>query len=463
MAPRHALALVLLVPACGAPIAPAPPVPAPQAALATTATAAPTGAPSLEPSAVEPPPRVSNRHEGWTLFHADAARTGAIDVPAILRPRVLWHAQVGILGWLNSPIVTGSVVLVPSSGDKHNLPDPRDGVAALDLATGAQRWHVHFDNDANGLAIAGGRAIAGSDDGKVYAIDPSKGQVEWTRKLSGKVYASPLPAGDRVIVADASGTLYALSTADGAVAWKVKLDGAIRGGASSDATAIYAASQRGEVAALRPDGSVAWRVQLKPLGVLQIYAAPVIGASAVYIAYARDTYYNTPAILALDKTSGRVVWSAKGDARRDWGNIRTAPVLVGGTLIWADAYSGDIAGVDAATGALRFRRTVGACYFPSWASPAAAGDVVYVPRYDGALYAVRARDGGVDWKVYLGDEKRVGSTLPSAIATQRNCAWDVPEGAPLYAPVAIADDGTVLAGSGEGILYAIGETRSVTR
>ena len=32
---------------------------------------------------------------------------------------------------------------------------------------------------------------------------------------------------------------------------QLKLDGAIRGGASSDANAIYAVSQRGEVAAIR--------------------------------------------------------------------------------------------------------------------------------------------------------------------------------------------------------------------
>ncbi|MEO5731339.1 MAG: PQQ-binding-like beta-propeller repeat protein, partial [Byssovorax sp.] len=58
-------------------------------------------------------------------------------------------------------------------------------------------------------------------------------------------------------------------------------------------------------------------------------------------------------------------------------------------------YSGDVVGLDAATGTVRFRNTVGPCFYPSWAAPAAASDVVYVPRFDGSLYAVRAGDGGV--------------------------------------------------------------------
>jgi outer membrane protein assembly factor BamB len=85
--------------------------------------------------------------------------------------------------------------------------------------------------------------------------------------------------------------------------------------------------------------------------------------------------------------------------------------------------------------------------------------VVYVPRFDGALYAVRASDGGVLWQLYLGEERHVGPALPGALGAQTSCEWDVPVGAPLYAPPAIAADGTVIVGSGEGFLYAVGEAR----
>jgi outer membrane protein assembly factor BamB len=135
------------------------------------------------------------------------------------------------------------------------------------------------------------------------------------------------------------------------------------------------------------------------------------------------------------------------------------PALSRGALVWPEPYSGDVVGLDATSGAVRFRSSVGACFFPSWASPASAGDVVYVPRYDGSLYAVSAESGAVRWQVYLGEERRVGVVAPSPGAGIGTCVWDVPSGAPLYSPPAIAEDGTVIVGSGEGFVYAIGEAR----
>ncbi len=79
--------------------------------------------------------------------------------------------------------------------------------------------------------------------------------------------------------------------------------------------------------------------------------------------------------------------------------------------------------------------------------------------FDGSLYAVRARDGGVLWQVYLGEERRVGVVTAAHNAALASCAWDVPSGTPLYSPPAIAEDGTVIVGSGEGFVYAIGEAR----
>jgi outer membrane protein assembly factor BamB len=281
--------------------------------------------------------------------------------------------------------------------------------------------------------------------------------------VQGKAYASPLPLGDQVIVGDASGTVRALAIKDGAPRWQARLDGAIRGGASADEGAIYVVSQRGEAAALRFDGATIWRARLRVVApsteLTEVYAAPIVAGSSLIIPFARDTMYPTPGVLALDKRRGKLAWLAKGTSVIDWGNVRMTPALTSGLLIWPEPYSGDVVGLDVLTGLVRFRQAVGPCFFPSWAAPAAAGDVVYVPRFDGALYAVRASDGGVLWQLYLGEERHVGPALPGALGAQTSCEWDVPVGAPLYAPPAIAADGTVIVGSGEGFLYAVGEAR----
>src|SRR5690606_22957574 len=88
----------------------------------------------------------------WPTFHGDARRHGATAAPAIDHPRMRWAARVGIQGWLNSPLVMGKTVLVPSSGKLHNAPDPEDGLHALDLRTGKRIWFTPTGDDANGAA-----------------------------------------------------------------------------------------------------------------------------------------------------------------------------------------------------------------------------------------------------------------------------------------------------------------------
>ncbi len=409
---------------------------------------------SAEAAPPEPVEPETASDDGWRMFHGDIARSGHVHARPIHKPRVKWRADLGIMGWLNGPVVSENLVIVPSSGKRHNDPDELDGVFAFDLRSGKQIWHTRTGADANGAAIARDYVIVTSDDGNVYSLELSTGRVLWKREGEGKMYSNPLPLGDRVVVGDAAGYLRAYSLDGGAVLWAVKLDGAIRGGASSDGRHIFAASQGGEVVALRSDGSVLWRNNLSTENnIAEIYATPIVHDKSIIIPFARDTYYSTPALVALSK-KGEIQWRARAkDA--EWGNIRSAPALIDGTLVYAEPYSGDIVGIDAKTGNVRYRKEVGPCFFPQWASPAAADKIVYVPRYDGAVYAVAPQSGDLSWKLYLGSLSGVGKYLPAALANQKGCAWSVPTGSPLYAPAAIADDGTLLVGSGEGRLFAI--------
>ncbi|MCB9583665.1 MAG: PQQ-binding-like beta-propeller repeat protein [Polyangiaceae bacterium] len=440
---------------------PPPPTPTPQVIA--------TG----EPNTVEVPPAVAEEEDpgtvaavevtqntGWLTFHGDNTRTGTVSAPAITNPRIAWSAEVGIQGYLNGPVaIGGQLVIVPSSGKAHNQPDPKDGVVALDQKTGKRLWFTHFDQDANGVAVTQSRVFATSDDGNTYALDLRTGKVVWKQAGKGKVYSYPLLVGDSVIVGDAGGYLYALAQADGKERWKTQLTGAIRGGASADERFIYAASQGGEVVALTHDGKEAWRqtVMRPPWGgkgrplPTEIYAPPIVAQDLLILPFSRDTYYkDVPGFVALAKKNGRERWRAKGPG--DWGNVRTTPALVAGMLVYAEPYSGDIVGITVSTGRMVYRHTVGPCYFPQWSSPAAAGDVVYVPRFGGSVYAVRAASGKKLWDLYLGDKKSAGRAQRAAGS---GCEWDVPSGFPLYSPAAVAEDGTLFVGSGEGWLYAI--------
>lgn len=406
----------------------------------------------------------------WPMFHGDIGRRGWSNAPSIKQPAIKWRAHIGIQGWLNSPVISGEMVLVPSSGSDHNVADAKDGLYAFSLRTGKRLWHTHLHADANGAAAVGGRVIVGCDNGYVYSIELESGRIRWIRTGPAKVYSHPLPIGNFVVVGDAGGTLRALSLEDGTPLWTAQLKGEIRGGASADEALIYAVSTGGEAIALQWDGKEVWRQRIvrpgfgggRPLPI-QVYSPPIVSGSTIILPFARDTYYDDPALMAIDKKTGRTVWMASGDHKGkkpddNWGNIRSTPVLSdSGQLIYAEPYSGDIAVIDSRTGSVKARRTVGACFFPQWASPAAASDTVYVPRFDGVLYAIQPSGAKVSWQFYLGEESRTGALAPAKLTGSSGCSWDVPVGYPLYSPAAVADDGTVLVGSSEGVLYAIGE------
>ena len=418
-----------------------------------------------EPVVVEPTPSVGEitSASGWATFHGDLARTGTTGATPIATPRIAWKQKLGIFSWLNAPLaIAKSVVIAPSSGTAHNKPDPADGVYALDMASGKRLWHAHFDQDANGVAATRDRVFATSDDGNVYALELRSGKVAWKQAGSGKMYTYPLLVGDRVIVGDAGGYVHAYAIADGKELWKVQLTGAIRGGASADEQNIYVTSQGGEVAAISPNGKLLWhQIVMRPAWngqgkdqPIEAYAPVVVGKDALYLTFSRDTYYkDQPALYALDKKSGSVKWRAKGPG--DWGNVRTTPALVAGTLVWGEPYSGDVVGFNAGSGRMAYRKKIGPCFFPQWSSPATAGDLVYLPRFDGSVYAVRATSGKVEWQMYLGDSQQAGGARPPMPASQYGCDWDVPVGSPIYAPAAVAEDGRLLVGTGEGVLYMI--------
>jgi outer membrane protein assembly factor BamB len=468
-----ALSLALFSAACGAPSARGPGGAASpesaddQVTVVAITPPPPTSTVARAPDAAEEAPALAIPTAGgsWPVFHGDIGRTGLSGAPSVRSPVIQWRTKVGIQGWLSSPVIAGGLVLIPSAGEKHNEPDPKDGLHALELRTGRAVWHAHFNNDANGAAVASDRAIATSDDGHIYAIALQTGKVLWTQRGDGKVYTAPLVLVDQVIAGDAGGNLRAFGVADGAALWSVKLSGEIRGGASADDSMIYAVSTGGEAVAVTREGKQVWRrtVTRPAYGsgaptAIQAYAAPVVTGSALIIPFARDTSYESPALVALDKKTGRPKWKAQTLRSETWGNIRSTPALTEqGLLVYAEPYSGDVVGVDSRDGAVRFRRTVGPCFFPQWASPAATSDLVYVPRFDGALYALQADSGKLAWQLYLGDERRTGPNLPSALRSPGACEWEVPAGSPIFSPPAIAEDGMIILGTGEGFVFGIAD------
>ena len=106
----------------------------------------------------------------WPTFQGNNARTGLSDYPPINKPTIAWSTQVGIMGYLNNPVIDGDRVFVGSSGTTHNKTNDRDGVYCLSLKTGEVLWHRRTDTDACGVAINRDYVFVGDDGGRFQAL-----------------------------------------------------------------------------------------------------------------------------------------------------------------------------------------------------------------------------------------------------------------------------------------------------
>jgi outer membrane protein assembly factor BamB len=318
-------------------------------------------------------------------------------------------------------------------------------------------WRVRTQRRIFGSPVldAADRAVFGSLDGRVLAVDRA-GVVRWSFTAPDRVFSSPAVVGalavfghdgDRVLAVDARGAeRWSAGTPDDA-------DGSPVVG--PDET-VYFASH--EAVALDGEGRPRWRTPLRS----HAFGAPALSpdgtlyvpelAGAVSLLRARDgalvRRVEVPApvyagVLVLDD-GGFVVGALDGHVRA-YG--------LDGALRWDFATRGarDMPGVRA--------------------MPALTRDnVVVVGAEDGGIYGLRAADGGevfrvatsnpvrssaridADGRIYVGGEDDTLRCLDGAGAA----LWSVVLGADIDGTPAILADGTLVVGTDDGALYALG-------
>jgi len=414
----------------------------------------------------------------WPMFQNNTKHTGQVDRPVITKPKILWKAPVGITGWLNSPVIGQNKVFVPSSGTFWNFSDqgktqgkikvPGDGVLAFDLDTGKQSWFSSAQNDVNNIVLSGDKVIATGDEGAVWALNAETGEELWRTKIQGEGFQL-LALDKQIVVGTGKGQIIWLNANNGSIKQRSQLDAAVRAGIAWDGEHFFTATTEGSIYCFDAQGELLWQKSIRtfypelidpnyPVR-LEVYGAPSIYKDFVIIGFARDSYYETPALLALDRHNGKLRWKASAYASKsDWGNIRTSPAIYDHFLLYAEPYSNTIVALDADTGKGLGGQNFGAVMFPQWSSPALAGSTLYVPRFDGGLYALDAKNGDRLWQFYLGDPSLAGPKLPAALKQQDGGEWKPKIGDAIYTSPALANDGRILIPVG-GFLYCIGQDK----
>ena len=148
-----------------------------------------------------------------------------------------------------------------------------------------------------------------------YAVGgPGAMNQKWKASGLGAIEAQPIPSPDEsvIYVASLGGDLVALARADGAVKWRVPLGGRSSATPCVDAKGnVYSASDAKKLFAVKPDGKIAWTLDLDDEGDT---ACALADDGAIVLAAGKTLYAVTP--------NGDVAW--RFSAR---GKIFTAPAI----------------------------------------------------------------------------------------------------------------------------------------
>lgn len=167
------------------------------------------------------------------------------------------------------------------SGGYLYTADDNGNVYALSASSGQLRWtyRTHGQIDSR-PCVVGGIVYVGNDDSKFFAIDAATGRLRWERHFTGGVDSSAAQAGGTLYVGDGNNKVHAISTASGDAAWTYPTNGTVNSSPLVHAGVVYVGSHDGKVYAITAArGRVEWAYQTGGV----VLSSPVAANGLVYI------------------------------------------------------------------------------------------------------------------------------------------------------------------------------------
>lgn len=381
------------------------------------ARAALTLVPDRAPPVTPGPERL---HTAWPGFGYDARHSGQAPVRG---------PQTGRLRWTRR--LEGAVVPGPALAADGTVYAASNGgvLHALDPATGRDRWTFDgggpygLDLSTTPLVLPDGRVLWPGPRSTLFALDP-RGRKLWELQFEHQVLSPALGADGTVHVSDAGGGLRALDVRGvrPRERWRVSLgEGTSYANATlaPDGTAYGAVGR--ELVAVSPEGRIRWRFPVRSI----IETTPAVAPDGTIVLGTNDAYQ----------------YGVRPDGSERWRTPRNALTYSSVAVTNAGvAYYGDHRGaldvVDAASGRVLARHV-------GQARTRARGDVGIwtAPAVD--------REGSVYFGTRTGHVHGFGPTGEQL--------FDLRTGGTVDSNPALAADGTLLVGSEDGKLYAIGD------
>jgi outer membrane protein assembly factor BamB len=355
------------------------------------------------------------------------------------------------LFWLAPLCVSWSLFPIPSNAD-----------------VGTQKWTVVTGGYVYSSPVIGadGTIYVGSDDNKLYAINPNalvnpNGTItpKWTFQTGNRVYSSPAVGDDgTVYVGSVDGNLYAI-TPNGTQKWAFPTENWVESSPAMGADGtVYVGSWDRKVYAVNPDdGTEKWAFETGAY----VKSSPTVGADGTIFVGSDD--HN---LYAINPDGSRKWAFTTGDRVRS-----TAAVASDGT-VYVGADDNKLYAIDP-NGTLRWTFTTGGFVF---SSPVVGSDgTIYVGSDDKKVYAIHS-DGTKKWEIVTGSfvysSPAIGPDGTIYVGSHDFRLYAIDPGGAIkgtfqtggyvWSSPAVGDDGTVYVGSGDQKFYAVIWTADTT-
>jgi len=278
-------------------------------------------------------------------------------------------------------------------------------------------------------------ACAGKNINRELRTDPHILQREWTIPTHGVFeagdkgfeFSNPILVDNTLIFGNQSVGLVSIYPGSVQTRWVLPIPQGVISGLTHEAGNVYFGGGDGFLYSVNSEnGRVNWRYDLhNPL-----ISSPAISEGRLFVTTTDDTVY------AFDAGTGKWLWHYRRRTSPTATILGASTPLVDGNEVIAGLSDGFIVGLDINDGQLKWEKKLhqGTKFTDVDAHPVLDDGIIYIPSYDGALYALKRRNAEVVWRFDAGGSKKV-----------------------------VIEEDTVFFPSSEGIIYALQKNNAKVR
>ncbi len=216
----------------------------------------------------------------------------------------------------------------------------------------------------------------------------------------GTEYSNPVMSQNTLIFGNRSLGLIAMYPAINQQRWNLKINQGVVSELVLDDTSVYFGGGDGFLYSVNLEtGKVNWKYELRN----DIVSRPTLSGGRIFVTTSNDLVY------ALDAGTGKWLWHYRRRTSGGTSIYGASAPLVDGSEVLVGMSDGFVVALSLEEGVLKWEKKIhlGTKFTNVNAHPALDGGIIYIPSYDGALYALKRADGEVVWRFDAGGSKDV--------------------------------------------------------